>query len=391
MKPSTVLFLQTSLRIGGAEMVWAKLIERLDRRRFRPVLCCLYAPGVLGERLREAGIPVYHHLAAHRWALGVIPGLVRLLRQEHVELIYMVNQPITQFWGTLCGRLARVPRLMSAIHSTGKISRVRRRLLINRLTFRFVDRVTALSQTHRAYLIKQERIDPAKIELVPNGIDVDRFAKAQASARLREQLGLADGWPVVGIVAMLRPEKAHDVFLQAAARVLTQVPTARFLIVGDGPERPRLEALAKALGIADHVNFLGARGDVPDCLSLFDVAVLSSRPVVETLSVSVLEYMAAGKPVVATRVGSLPDLVEEGRSGFLVEPGDATAIAERILQLLRDPALAERMGKAGQERVRRHYTVEQMVQQYEALFERLLLNGTSTIHGRAAIAKDALI
>jgi glycosyltransferase involved in cell wall biosynthesis len=372
MALATVLFLQTSLRVGGAEMVWAKLIERLDRRRFRPILCCLYAPGVLGERLIRAGIPVYHGLAAHRWDPRVLMRLVGLLRKERVDVLYMINQPLAQCWGTLCGKLGGVPVLISAIHSTGKINRARRRLGMNGLTLRFMDRVTALSEAHKTYLVKQERLDPDRIEIVPNGIEAERFTTPAPEADLRKRLGLMDRAPVIGIVAMLRPEKAHEVLLQAAARVLAQVPPARFLIVGDGPQRPRLEALAKTLGIADHVSFLGARDDVPDCLSLFDVAVLSSRPVVETLSVSVLEYMAAGKPVVATRVGSLPDLVEEGRSGFLVEPGDAAAIAERILQLLRDPALAERMGKAGQERVRRHYTVEQMVQQYEALFERLL-------------------
>lgn len=368
----TVVLLETSLRIGGSEMMWAQLIERMDRRRFRPILCCLYAPGVLGERLLHAGIPVYHHLAAHRWDLRVFPRLMRLLRQERVDVLYMINQPMTQFWGTLCGRLARVPGLISSIHSTGKITRIRRRQWINHLTFHVVDRITAVSETHKAYLVNREGIDPDKIEVIPNGIEVDRFATTKVTGSLRTSLAIADGESIVGIVAMLRPEKAHEVFLDAAAHVLEQIPNTHFLIVGDGSERPRLEALAKGLRIDAHVHFLGVRNDVPAVVSLFDVAVLSSNPVVETLSVSVLEYMAARKPVVATRVGSLPDLVEEGKTGFLVEAGDSEALAERILHLLDNPTLAREMGARGRQKVHQRYTVEQMVQQTEALFERLL-------------------
>lgn len=369
---STVMFLETSLRIGGTETVVGQLIQRLDRRRFRPMLCCLYEPGVLGERLIQAGVPVYHSLAAHRWDLGVGVRLLRLLRREQVDVLFIVNQPLTQFWGTWCGLLARVPVRISAIRSTGKINRVHRRLWINRLTFPWMTRITALSETHRTFLIEREGISPKQLAIIPNGVDLSRFPVDGSAHSLRDALGLSDRGPVVGIVAMLRPEKAHEMFLRTAARVLEQIPSSRFLIVGDGTERSRLESLAETLGIQAQVRFLGARDDVPALVSLFDVAVLSSRPVVETVSNAVLEYMAARKPVVVTRVGSLPELIEEGRTGFLVEPGDWQAMAKRIVQLLQDRSLAKRLGQAAQDRVRQQYTVERMVQQYEALFERLL-------------------
>jgi glycosyltransferase involved in cell wall biosynthesis len=297
---------------------------------------------------------------------------LRLLRKERVKVLYIINQPMTQFWGTWCALLARVPVRVSTIGSTGKLSRVHRRLWINRLTFRFMSRVRALSQMHKAYLIEQEGIAAEKIEIIPNGVDLGRFSINGDPRELRASLGLVDSQPVVGIVAMLRPEKAHEVFLRAAARVLERVPETQFLVVGDGPERRRLEALAMTLGIDGRVRFLGARQDVAALVRTFDVGVLSSRPVVETLSNAVLEYMAAGKPVVATRVGSLPELIEEGQTGFFVEPGDWEALADRIVRLLQDRDLAERMGMAGRERVRRCYALEGMVHQHEALFERLL-------------------
>ena len=368
----TVAFLESSLRIGGTEAVLARLIQRLNRTRFRPLVCCLYEPGALGEQLMASGVPVYHGLAAHRGDLRVGLRLLRLLRQERVDVLFIVNQPLTQFWGTWCSLLARVPVRISAIRSTGRINRSGRQWWVNRLTFPWMTRVTAQSQTHKTYLMERERVIPEKLEIVPNGVDLSRFPMDEEAGSLRRAVGLSDGQPVVGIVAMLRPEKAHEVFLRSAACVLEQIPAARFLIVGDGPQRPRLEILAKTMGIDAQVQWLGARLDVPALVSVFDVAVLSSHPVVETVSNAILEYMAAGKPIVATRVGSLPELVEDGRTGFLVEPGDWKAMAERIVQLLQDRPLARRMGEAGQDKVRQQFTVERMVQQYEALFERLL-------------------
>lgn len=372
-RPLTVMFLETSLRMGGTENVVTQLIERFDPKRIRSVLCCLYNSGVLGERLIKKGFAVHHGLAKHRWDLGLGMRLFRLLRQEKVDVLFIINQPLTQFWGTACAVLAGVPVRITAIRSTGKINRIQRRLWINDFTFPWITRVTALSQMHKSYLVEREHINARKIEIIPNGVDLARFSRNGTPASLRSSLGLPEGSPVVGIVAMLRPEKAHDVFLKAAGEVLREVPKTHFLIVGDGEERPRLEAMAKELAIDSHVHFMGARSDVPRLLSLMDVGVLSSHPVVETLSNAVLEYMAAAKPVVATRVGSLPEQVEEGKTGFLIEAGDSKALAGKIIRLLQDPALAQQMGAAGRKRVEDCFTLEQMVHQTGALFERLLL------------------
>lgn len=371
----TVMFLETSLRMGGTEQVVTQLIERFDRKRVRPILCCFYDTGILGAHLMKEGVTVYHGLARHRWDVTLPFRLFRLLRREHVDVLFMINQPLVQFWGTWCGLLARIPVRIAAIRSTGKINRIQRRLLINWLTFPWVSRVTALSQTHKTYLIEKERIDPKKIEIISNGVDLGRFNGVEAPPSLRASLGLPDGAPLVAIVAMLRPEKAHDVFLRAAQTVLKQVPETHFLVAGEGSERLRLERLVAQLGIAPHVHFLGTRRDIPLLLSVCDVGVLSSHSVVETVSNAVLEYMGAQKPVVATRVGSLPEMIDDGETGFLVEPGDWNEMAEKITVLLRDRALASRMGRAGRDKVKRYYTVEQMVSQTEDLFERLLNRG----------------
>jgi len=367
----TVFFLETTLDVGGSEMMWVQLIRNLDRTCFRPVVCCLYRRGPLGEQLAHEGIPVYDSLVRGRWDLSVFVKLSTLLKREHVEILYVINQPITQFWASLCRKVAGVPVLFSSIHSTGKVYRIRRRLWVNRLTFGSVDCVSALSEYHRNYLVEKERIPLGKIEIVPNGIEIENFGQA-SDARTKDQLGISPKDPVIGILAMLRPEKAHDIFLKASLLVLERVPNAQFLIIGDGSERERLEKLAVKLGVHEKVHFLGVRHDIAKLLGALNVAVLCSHPVVETLPVSVLEYMASSKPVVATRVGSLPELVEDSVNGFLVDSGDVQSLADRIVSLLENPTLARRMGEEGRKKVLEHYTVDKMVQRHEQLFQKLL-------------------
>lgn len=358
--------------VGGTERVIAQMIEHLDRKRFNLSLCCLYQPGPLGERLIQARIPVYHGLAKSCWDFRVLARLTRLLKQKKVDVLFMINQPMIQFWGTWCGLLAEVPVRIAAVRSMGRWNRSRRRLWVNQLTLPWTTCVTALSETHKKYLVQNEGMNARKIEIVPNGVDPSLFFLKTTAPPLRESLRIPRESSVVGMVAMLRPEKGHTVFLQAASQILKKAPDTFFLIAGEGEERAKLEVFAKKLGIDSRVRFLGVRIDIPEFLSVFDVAVLSSHPVVEAFSNSVLEYMAAAKPVVATHVGSLRELVEEGKTGFLVEPGDWETMGKRILTLLQDRALAERMGRAGREKVLKEYTLDQTVKKTEALFEKLV-------------------
>lgn len=366
-----VLFLETSMRIGGTETVVNQLVRRFDPARFNPVLVCFYEPGQLGEKLIKDGYTVYHGLAKRSADLGAGIRLFQIMKKEKIDVVFIVNQPLTQFWGVICSHLAGVKGRIAAIRSTGKINRIRRRLMLNKVTFPFVERVTALSQMHVDYLVKEEGINPAQLEIIPNGVDLKRFEFNGEPQKVRESVGLKPGQPSVAIAAMLRPEKGHDTFLKAAAKVVKEVPDARFLIAGDGVEKPKLEELARTLGISSNVIFLGSRSDVPAVVSACDVAVLSSRPVVETLSNAVLEYMAAGKPTVSTRVGSVPEQIDEGVTGYLVEPGDADAMGERITRLLKDRDLASKMGRAAREKVERRYSLAQMINGTQNLCERL--------------------
>ncbi len=205
--------------------------------------------------------------------------------------------------------------------------------------------------------------------MIPNGVDVDAFKPSAPAEGLRERLGLPPQAPVALIVAALRPEKNHELFLRAVARVTRQLPEARFLLVGDGPRRNELEELSRSLGVQDRVLFLGTRSDIPQLLSIADVLVLSSH--MEANPVSILEALACGKPVVAPRVGSIPETIEDGVNGYLFPAGDEAQLAARLGHLLECPDQARRMGAVGRERVVAHWSLERMVEGYQDLIDRV--------------------
>jgi len=359
--PMRVMFVITSMPVGGAEMLTAEIIRRLDRRRFSPELCCLKTPGPLGEIL-AGEVPVHSHLLAGKYDARVLPRLAWLLKRRRIDAVITVDPGDKMFWGRLAARLAGVPAICSALHSTGFPHRVE---WLNRRLAPITDAYIAVAEPQARYLAEHEGCPAEKIRVVPNGVDLEKFHPRWPSRTLREELAIEEGTPVAGIVAALRPEKNHELFLCAADRIREELPDARFLIVGDGPQRESLEALTEKLSLGRCVRFLGTRSDVCDVISLFDVSVISSHK--EASPVSILEAMAAEKPVVATRVGSIGTTLIDGKTGYLATPGDAGEIADRVTELLKDPDRAAAMGRAGREEVIANWSVERTVEGYQDL------------------------
>ncbi len=361
--PLRVMFIQTDMRIGGAEMLTANIIRRLDHERFAPELCCLKERGELGEVLAEE-IPVHYGLLSNKYDWRVWPRLTGLLRQRETDAVITVGAGDKMFWGRLAARHVGVPVILSALHSTGWPDGVGR---LNRMLTPITDLFIAVAESHGQFLANNLDIDFSRVAVIPNGVDTQRFAPFAEAPAVRRELGIRSTDPVVGIVAALRPEKNHELFLEMTTRVLRELPSTRFLIIGDGPRRAALEQRAAELGIAKHALFLGSRDDVPRLLASLDVFVLTSH--IEANPVSILEAMSVGKPVVATNVGSIHESVAEGRTGFLVTPGDAYQMADRILRLLNDPLRAEAMGAAARDAVIAKWSIEAMVGGYEHLIE----------------------
>jgi glycosyltransferase involved in cell wall biosynthesis len=364
-RPLRTLFIHTSMPVGGAETLTVNLIRRLDRARFAPELCCLKEPGPLGEML-AAEIPVHHSLLANKYDLRIWPRLTKLLRKRQVDAVITVGAGDKMFWGRLAARRVGVPVVLSALHSTGWPDGIGR---LNRLLTPITDGFIAVAAAHGQFLVDEERLPAGKVFVIPNGVDTDRFAAVPDAAAVRRELGIGPTDPVVTIVAALRPEKNHELFLEMASRVLCELPAARFLIIGDGPRRESLEQHARELGIHRSVHFLGSRKDVPRLLSASDVFALTSHN--EANPVSILEAMSMGRPVVATDVGSIREAVSEGKTGHLVLPGNADQLATHVLMLARDPLRAQNMGAAAREKVVSRWSLDVMVHGYERLIEKI--------------------
>lgn len=361
---------------GGAERLAADIATRLDPERFASTLCVsrwshpshVEAPEVparLRETAEAAGVRFVGLSRRATWDLRAWAPLVRLLRSGQVQVVHghMFGSNV---WAVALGRATGVPVVIAHEHSWAFTGDRFRKLIDRNVIGRGSDAVIACSRSDRQRMIEVEGIAAGTVVLVPNGI----VGRPPTPGRdLRRELGIPADARVVVSVGALRSEKRFDLLLQAVRELAGRQPDVRVVVAGAGAERGALEALASRLGLGQRAVLLGARDDVPDVLAMADVAVNCSD--FEGSPLSVLEYMEAGLPVVATQVGGLPDLIEDHVHGVLVPRRDPAALARAIGDLLADPQRRHAMGAAGRERRREQFDFDVMVGRLEGLYERL--------------------
>jgi glycosyltransferase involved in cell wall biosynthesis len=362
-------------RPGGGERLAIENAIRVDPARFRRRLCLTRwedrfereepARSMI-ERLEEAGVEVIRIRRGRRFALTAWRPLVRLLRSGEVDVLH-AHLFGSNVWASVIGTLTRTPAIVAHEHMWAYAGGGSRALIDRHLIARLSDAFIAVSRAGERSMIEAEGIPENAIVYVPNGIAP---LPAGDGPRLRRELGIEAAAPVIGSVGHLRAEKAYDVLIEAAAILRDRHPGLRVLIAGEGPERESLEALRSRLGLEGTVLMPGARDDVADVLAAIDVAVCCSD--FEGGPLSVMEYMAAGRPVVATRVGGLPELVRDGETGVLVDPRDPDALADAAGSLLGDPALRDHLGERGREVQRAEYDIDVWAGRLERLYEDLL-------------------
>jgi glycosyltransferase involved in cell wall biosynthesis len=374
--PTPIAYVIPRMWVGGAPNHLLHVLERLDRRRFAPLLCCLTTDRKesvpLLDRVRALGVPILDAGLRDAPNALVRPSswlrmarLARELRRRRVRIVhsYLFH---ANWFGTLTARLAGIPVAIVSKRSMDVYPRARDRWAC-RLADRLADCVTAVAHAVRDHVHAEDRCPLEKIVVIPNGIGAPAPAAGPDRTAVL-QVGAADR--VIGTISRLVWKRGHEELLQAASMIAAVEPSARLVMVGDGPLRPTLEARARDLGLNGAVRFLGAVPRAASFLPHFDVFVLSS--VWEGMSNSLLEAMAAGRPVVATRVGGNPEVVVDGETGLLVPPRDPRALADAVLRLLGDPALAGRLGEAARRRVESQFTLEQMVSRMQELYDQLL-------------------
>lgn len=356
---------------GGSQTHLGGLISALDRRRFRPSLVCLIRGGPVASRLEQAGVPV--RVLGLRRAYGLratlaFVDLVRWLRQLRPQIVHTYLS-MANVYGALAARAAGVSRVVTTRRDTGFGDGHLMRSAL-RATNRWAARVVAVSQDAARIVREREGLEDDLLEIVPNAIDLSRFAPRGRRAAVRAALGLPKSTQVAVTVTHLSPVKGVDILVEAAERVCRDMPQALFLVVGVGAEREAIAGSLARLGLEGRVRLLGERTDVPDLLEAADLFVLPSRS--EGQPNAVLEAMAMGLPIVATRVGGVPELVRDGVEGVLVEPGSAGALAEACREVFASPDLGAGLGRAAQARARRDFGLGTMVRRYDSLYEDLL-------------------
>jgi glycosyltransferase involved in cell wall biosynthesis len=371
-RPVSITILADTLTVGGAEQLLLELLRGLDRERFPVRLCLLSdAPGMIGEEIMGMGIACTRAVAPARFDLRAVPRLRRIFLDQKPDILLLINHRNCLFYGIPAARMANVPCIINWQNETGRpyslhrLTMACRRALLSR-----VDTVVAAARGHANYIAETEGVAKKKIEVIYNGVDPGRFRPELSHAQARQLLGIPAESPIAGIVAALRPDKAHEIFLQAALLVRGRMPDARFLIVGDGPRRDALERCAHELGIAEALHFMGFRRDMPEVLRAMDVCCLSSRPWQETFSVAALEAMASGLPVVCTRVGFMHEMVIEGETGLLVPVDEPGALADAISTVLLNPEQRVAMGLNARALVEKSFSLQHMVACFEDLFMR---------------------
>jgi glycosyltransferase involved in cell wall biosynthesis len=358
----------SSFGVGGQERVALDLAAGQLRDGCRVTAISLAPPpdGPLAREFREAGAEV---VRVARGRDGLDPALVvRLagfLARHRVDLAHTHN-PLAMVYGAPAARLSRAA-VVHTKHGNNPAGRLR--LASWRLAARCVDAFVAVSPETAAFARRRREVDARRLSVIPNGIALGRFRPDPAArARVREALGIPPGAWVVGTVGRLAPEKNQALLVRAAAPLLGD--GARLVLAGDGPLRGALEALAAELGVARAVHLLGARSDVPDVLNALDAFVLCSDT--EGLPLAIPEAMATALPVVSTRVGGIPTVLDEGDSGWLVPVRDEAALRARIAALRDDPAAARACGERARAAALRRFSAERMHRDYAALYARVL-------------------
>ena len=374
MPPVPILFLFPSLRVGGAERQVEALARRLDRRRWRPLVACQHERGPVAEGLEAAGIAVHLLSGPRRLEAAFLWRTLALVRRERVRIV-LSHGFSTGVVGRLAAVLGGAPVRIVAEHSTGERDMTPAKHRVNQLLAPFTSAWVAVARGQLEYLTQVKRIPHERIHVLHNGIDAaayDLGAEREAvRLRLRAEWGFDAEAPVAGSIAVIRPEKDLQSFVRAAELVLRQIPAARFVLAGDGPLRAALQQQIAALGLEGRFVLLGWRPDVAAVLAALDVAVLCSTDV-ETFPLAFLEAMAASLPLVGTRVGGLPEMIEDDANGLLVSPGREEELAAGLQRLLGDLDTARRMGAVSRRRVVQEFGIERMVAGYEELFDQLL-------------------
>ncbi len=367
--PINILHITFDMGLGGTEQVIRNLIKGSDSDRFKHHLCCIESPlGPWGRELKDMGIPVFVFQRKPKLDLGLISKIRALIKQHNINVVHTHQYtPFTYGFFAAIGLSAKV--IFTEHGRFYPDSSTFKRRMINRLLFPFVDVVTAISEATKFALVQYECIQDTKIQVIYNGIHAVPTPKDSELKTLRQELGLKPEHLIFGTIARFDPIKNQALMIRAFAELNKKHPHTRLILVGDGSERPNLEALVAELALNDSVIFTGYRTNPYEFIHLFDVFLLTSLS--EGTSMTLLEAMSAGKPCIASDAGGNPEIVTDQKTGLIFPSKDEIALVNALLQLTENESLRSQFGAEALSQFNHRFSSKKMQKTFGDIYTKL--------------------
>lgn len=364
-----VMYVFASLPVGGAEELVLATVRHLNRKQFKPLVCSLTEKGPMGEQIERSDTEVFalHRMRAKWFDPGIILDLQRLFRLRNVHIVH-THLYHGGLYGRLAARLAGIPCVIATFHNVYPKRRIRHHL-VNWVLAKLTDQIIAVSEAVRDDIVRHDRIPPSRIVVLPNALELGKFIRIDKS-RARSELGITGETFLIGVIAKLEIQKGHRYLLEALHLLKPLDRAMKVLLLGGGTQEDLLRRMAEEMDLLDYVIFGGVRRDIPRVLSAIDLLILPS--LWEGLPIVLLEALAMEVPVVATDVGGNPTIIIPGKTGLLVPPADAGALAGAVGYAMANPDALKDMAKIGRSHVELNFSIESHVAQLEGIYRRVL-------------------
>lgn len=373
MNKTNVLHIFAGLDVGGGERHLLLLADGLNSNEYNILFACSKQQIFLKE-LKKRKIEALVVDMERRWNPLTFLRIRNFILNKKISIVH-THGARASFYGRIAAKWAGVPVILSTIHYSlysYPINKLLKRIYISidKLTSYFCDKLICVNNAIAEDLVNKTGINPNKVLTIYNGIDLDRFSQTGDCSYLFKEFNMDRGAERIGIIGRLSPEKGHNYFLKAVAELLSVFPKMICLVIGDGPLKEELIALSRKLGVSSNCIFTGIRHDIPQILSFLDILVLSSLS--EGLPMILLEAMAARCPIVATKVGGIPELIEDRRTGLLVSPRDPLSLANTVRELLQNKDGTRKMTQQAFQVVARGFSAKRMANETEKVYHNLL-------------------
>lgn len=376
-RPMRILHTESSSGMGGQEYRILEEAQGMEKRGHTVVVAAPHGSR-LAALAEQRGLQVKTTTAGKLGWFTLVPSYLRILKHYEIDVVN-THGSLDSWTASIAGRISsRRPIIVRTRHKSTPISRTwRHRLLYGKLPHV----ITTTGEAVRQGLMTGIRLSPSRVISIPTGVDLERFHPQPPDASLRESLGLGSQGPLVGAVTFLRPEKGMAVLIESVRWLRQRFSTVECVIIGDGGEQAALLDRIRGLGLEHCVHLIGFRQDVPALLAILDVVVIPSFE--EGIPQSLTQALAMERPVVASAVGGVPEVVQDGLSGLLVPPRDPEILAQKIACLLSDPIAATRMGKIGRQVIHERFSMEHMLTQTESVYRQLMQAHSSVVVKRS--------